>query len=109
MTAPYNVSEVAERDLLDIASYIALDSLRNAERFLAHASETFQTLADMPGIGTACQFPHSPLKDIRRWPVKRFESYLVFYRPADGEAAIEVIRVVHGARDLPELFGDPED
>jgi plasmid stabilization system protein ParE len=32
-----------------------------------------------------------------------FKNYLMFYRPPRDEK-IEIIRVVHGARDLPTLF-----
>jgi len=43
------------------------------------------------------RFDLSP--ELRGFPVG---NYLVFYRPAsDG---IEIIRVLHGARDIPELF-----
>jgi toxin ParE1/3/4 len=106
---PYRITEAAERDLWDIARYIAQDSLRSAERFLDRADETFNALVAMPGMGAACSFPRRPLKDIRRQPVKQFENYLVFYCAIDGEASVEIIRVIHGARDLPELFGEPEE
>jgi toxin ParE1/3/4 len=29
-------------------------------------------------------------------------NYTVFYRPIDG--GIELIRIIHGARDIPKLF-----
>jgi toxin ParE1/3/4 len=36
------------------------------------------------------------------WPIGGFEKYLIFYLPLpDG---IDVIRVVHGARDIERLF-----
>jgi toxin ParE1/3/4 len=36
------------------------------------------------------------------WRVKDFEKYLIFYRPQkDG---IDVLRIIHGARDIEELF-----
>jgi len=39
---------------------------------------------------------------MRVFPVKSFENYLVFYRPIrDG---IEVVRVIHGARDASRVF-----
>lgn len=39
-------------------------------------------------------------------PISRFRMYIVFYRPApDG---IEILRVIHGARDIESLAGlDP--
>ncbi|MBM3832603.1 MAG: type II toxin-antitoxin system RelE/ParE family toxin [Verrucomicrobia bacterium] len=39
---------------------------------------------------------------LRSFPVA---NHLIFYRPMDG--GIEVARILHGARDLPVLFGLP--
>jgi plasmid stabilization system protein ParE len=36
--------------------------------------------------------------------VKGFQSYLIFYRPAGDD--LEVVRFLHGARDLPRLLED---
>ena len=36
------------------------------------------------------------------WPIPRFEKYLIFYRFNDD--TLEVIRVLHGARDLTRIF-----
>ena len=56
----------------------------------------------MPGIGAEFEHDHPALAGVRFFPVSRFRNYLVFYRPvADG---IEVIRVVHGARDIDTIF-----
>ncbi len=43
---------------------------------------------------------------IRRWRVNDFENFLIFYRPIDD--GIEVIRVLHGARDIESLFSQRE-
>jgi hypothetical protein len=41
---------------------------------------------------------------MRRWPVKDFEKVLLFYFPlSDG---VELVRVVHGSRDLDRLFNE---
>jgi toxin ParE1/3/4 len=41
-----------------------------------------------------------------RWfPVKGFPNYLVFYRPI--LRGIEVVRVLHGARDIAAQFTEP--
>jgi len=42
------------------------------------------------------------LKGLRRIPVKGFENYLVFYLPHQG--GIDVIRVLHGARNIDNIF-----
>ena len=32
-----------------------------------------------------------------------FDNYLIFYRPT--ERGVEIIRVIHGSRDIEDLFG----
>jgi plasmid stabilization system protein ParE len=41
---------------------------------------------------------------MRKWPIKGFRGFLVFYR--DEGTSVAILRVVHGSRDLPKLFGD---
>ena len=91
-------------DLLELADYIARDSLEAAERFLKAAEEAFQLLAGMPELGVHCPFRSRRAKGIRVWAIRGFEDYLVFYRPI--KAGIDVVRVLHGARDIPSLFTD---
>jgi len=38
----------------------------------------------------------------RVFPVRGFGKHLVFYRPV--EDGIEILRVIHGARDIEALF-----
>lgn len=55
-----------------------------------------------PRIGA--ERPFGRIEGLRMWRVPGFEKHLIFYREtADG---IEIIRVLHGARDLAGLFGD---
>jgi toxin ParE1/3/4 len=61
----------------------------------------------MPGLGVSRSFGNPRFSDMRACPLKRFEKYLLFYRAS--EETLEVIRVLHGARNLPELFGEPEE
>jgi len=48
---------------------------------------------------------HPRLNDLRKRSVKGFDSYLVFYR-IDADM-VEIIRVLHGARDIPSLLAEP--
>lgn len=89
-------------DLGDIAEYIARDSCDAAIRFLQSARTTMERLAASPLIGGRVRLRHPQLQDVRKWPVEGFENYLVFYRPSS--AGIEVIRVLHGARDIPQTL-----
>ncbi|HXJ92132.1 MAG TPA: type II toxin-antitoxin system RelE/ParE family toxin [Terriglobia bacterium] len=92
----------ARRDIVEVAVFIAQDSLEASDRFLEAAESTFQALARMPRVGALCRLPSPKFAGLRMWRVRGFENYLIFYRPRpDG---IEVLRVVHGARDLASLF-----
>jgi toxin ParE1/3/4 len=98
--------EVLE-ELINIAYYIAQDNFEAADHFLEACEETFQQLAQIPFIGSVREFQNQRLKDVRMWRVKGFEKHLIFYRPIqDG---IEILHVVHAARDLEALFAEVED
>ena len=58
----------------------------------------------MPGIGTRYDPEDRLYAELRFFPVSRFKKYLVFYRPVAG--GIEVLRVLHGARDLPSILAE---
>jgi len=90
------------RDLIELATYIAEDNLDASDRFLAAAEETFNQLAKMPKIGKLCQFSHPNLTDIRQHAIKNFRRYLIFYRLTNS--GIEVLRVIHGARDFEAML-----
>jgi plasmid stabilization system protein ParE len=45
---------------------------------------------------------------LRFLPLRKFEKYLLFYRVLKDEEPVEIVRIVHGARDMPRLFGDKE-
>jgi toxin ParE1/3/4 len=92
----------ARRDIVEIAVFIAQDSLDSSDRFLDDIELTFEALARMPRVGALCRFRNPRFAGVRVWRVRGFENYLIFYRPRqDG---IEVLRVIHGARDLTSLF-----
>jgi toxin ParE1/3/4 len=92
----------AVTDLVQIAFHITLENEAAAARFLDAADETFQQLLRSPELGATGEFRARHLKGIRRWRVNGFESFLVFYRPVDD--GIEIVRVLHGARDIESLF-----
>jgi toxin ParE1/3/4 len=77
-------------------------SLEVARRFLHAANVSFQALAIMPELGAQRAFRNPCYSSVRAWPVKGFERYLIFYRPIDD--GVEVLRVIHGSRDIQRLF-----
>jgi len=86
----------AEADLEAIHDHIAADNPAAAAELVARLEDLAARLAETPGMGRARP---DLLPDLRSFPLG---SYLLFYRP--GAGGIEVVRVLHGARDLPALF-----
>ena len=92
----------ATRDLAEHFDYIGLDSEAAALRFYSAAEASFRDLAQNPTIGVACEFRAPKGKGLRRWRIKGFENYLIFYRPFTDR--IEITRILHGARNLKRMF-----
>ena len=76
----------------------------SAHRFLREVDADFQRLAAIPGNWPRYE-PDDPLfEGVRFFPVSRFKNTCVFYRPIEG--GIEVLRVLHGARDIQGLLAE---
>jgi toxin ParE1/3/4 len=90
-------TRASRADYDEIWSYIAKDNIAAADRLIDEFDATLQTIAASPLIGRKVNELEVGLRSI---PVG---NYLIFYRLiADG---IELIRVVHGARDVnPDYF-----
>src|SRR5919197_1164610 len=98
----------AEVDTNEIWFYIAQDNPRAGEAFLNAIEEASNILSITPEIGSLRYFYHPDLQGLRFYPIKKFEKYLMFYRAVEKEEVVEIVRIVHGARDLPRLFGGKE-
>lgn len=95
-------TDQAIADLKQLSEFIARDSQKSAERFLHAVEVALQFLAGMPEFAGRCEFRSPDLQDLRVWPIRKFKNHLIFYRPIEN--GIEVVRVLHGARDLDALF-----
>ncbi|HQH28153.1 MAG TPA: type II toxin-antitoxin system RelE/ParE family toxin [Oligoflexia bacterium] len=95
--------EAAKRDLVEQFVWYAENAgLEVADRFLVAADNSLVHLSEMPEMGSPVFVSRQELAGIRRWPIKGFEKIFAFYFPlSDG---IDVIRVLHGGRDLQKLF-----
>jgi len=91
------VSAEAESDLEQIATYIADRNPEAALHFIQELREKCESLSDAPrGYPLVPRYEHL---GIRRRP---FGNYLIFYRV--GTDLIEVVHVLHGARDYEPLL-----
>jgi len=102
MISPSLFTPQAGQDALDIIAYIGTDNPEAAARLLPALEETCTQLAALPGMGSARTFQRKDLRGVRILPVTGFEHYLIFYAAAGK--SIQVIRVLHAARDFPTIF-----
>jgi toxin ParE1/3/4 len=89
-------------DLRDIALRIAEDSLETSDRFLQEAENAFARLAQMPELGSARRFRRKSLQGLRLWPLPQFSKYLILYYVREN--GVEIVRVLHGARDIEKIL-----
>jgi toxin ParE1/3/4 len=86
----------ASADLTEIWIYIADDSVANADAFIDKLYETIRFLTRQPGSGRRREDLASGILSFS------FGRYIIFYRVI--VSAIEVVRVLHGARDIENIF-----
>ena len=91
---------LAEQDLIEIALYLAKETGSKviALRFLEAAERTCTRLLEVPQIGSPCELLSPRLVRMRRWAIPGFHNYFIFYRISVN--GIEIIRVLHSARDI---------
>ena len=87
----------ARMDLIEIGDFIALDNPERAASFVTEIESRMIDVAERP-----CSFPardelHKGLRSARHG------RYLIFFVEAGDE--VRIVRVLHGARDLPSLLG----
>ena len=94
----------ADRDIDDAADeYADAGGLDLGLRFLGAVEQTWELLREFPLSGRECAWLDERLHGVRRTMVASpFEVYLVFYRVDDD--AVEVVRVLHGSRDIPSVL-----
>lgn len=98
MTGRFILTASAARDLDQIFEYVLEHGGPNPALHVHNRRyEAFSTVAAQPGIG----HHRDDLADesVRAWAVF---SYLIIYRPETKP--VQILRVVHGARDLPQAL-----
>ena len=99
------IRPLADRDIDGHVAYLAQEGGDAvALRFLESLEQTLRTLAGEPAVGSPRHLDDPRLEGLRARPVAGFRRVLVFYLTLDG--AVEVVRVLHGARDVVPLLGE---
>ncbi|PTB17778.1 type II toxin-antitoxin system RelE/ParE family toxin [Trinickia symbiotica] len=97
-------SAAARRDLVEHYVYLAENAgPETADRFLTCAQSSFEDLARRPAIGAPLKLRNPALSGTRKWAVKGFHRFLIFYMPSgDG---VTIMRVLHAAQDWWHILG----
>ncbi|MEG9438733.1 type II toxin-antitoxin system RelE/ParE family toxin [Edaphobacter sp. HDX4] len=97
--ARFTVRPYAWREINKQLDYLEEQAgLETAERFLDSLISSFKLLAQTSQMGVRCGFARPATRRLRRWPVKGFENWLIFYQPK--LYGVEIVHVMHGARDI---------
>ncbi|MCX6613312.1 MAG: type II toxin-antitoxin system RelE/ParE family toxin [Acidobacteria bacterium] len=102
MKKPFVLTPRAEQDIGDIWDYIAEDNVDAADRVLTALEKAIRRLAKTPGIGHF----REDLAD-RRHRFFLVYSYLIVYRYETKP--LQIIRVLHAARDVQSILGLPAE
>jgi toxin ParE1/3/4 len=88
----------ARFDLREIASYIAESRPKASANFVKNVFLTVEHLSDFPKSGRVVpEFKDSNIREIVRKPCR------IVYRVKEKERIVEIARVWHAARGIPQL------
>lgn len=94
----------ASQDVDDIIRYyLGEDAEQAALGFIDTLERAYRHIARHPEYGSSRHAHELDLPGLRTWALKRFP-YLIFY--IEREDSIDVWRVLHEARDIPQWMQD---
>lgn len=92
----------AREDITQIAAYIGQNNTQASMVFRHTLENIYDVLLALPQMGRVRNFGKPELEGLRMLPIPKFENHLIFYHATSK--GLEIVRVLHGARDLPPLF-----
>ncbi|WP_315790892.1 type II toxin-antitoxin system RelE/ParE family toxin [Fischerella sp. JS2] len=102
MTKWIIITPKASLDIDEHFAYIAQENPDAALHFFDAVRETFAELARMPGMGRLYKVQNPRLQGLRKWAVKDFKKYLIFYFQQDEN--IQILRVLYAGRDIERIL-----
>lgn len=97
------IRSAARQDILDQFLYLIDQNVPHvAERFIDAVDETIAKLTKRPRIGAPKKLKDPRLQGLRGWPVSGFEAVRIYYLASDN--ALQVVRILHGKRDIDRLL-----
>jgi toxin ParE1/3/4 len=104
MTKNIVITPKASQDLDDCFAHISQDNPEIALQFFDSTRLTIAQIARMPGIGSIFVTRNDRLQGLRKWSVKDFRKYLIFY--IDRDDVVEIVRILYATRDISSIL-DP--
>ena len=93
----------ARRDAIGIGRDLMAAAGRGVSaRFEAKLRQTTRRLERFPQLAARSEWISNDYPELRVAQIEDFRNYLLFYEPSDD--GIRVIRVVHGAMNIEDLF-----
>ena len=106
MTLRIFITPKANTDIDDSFNYIAQNNTDAALNFFDAARSTIAKLAQNPGLGNLYNVNNPRLQGLRKWGIRGFEKYLIFYLVS--EELLTIVRIIHGSRDIPTILEQEE-
>ena len=94
-------SEYVAEDIEEIYEYISADDENAASETIGQIEKAILGLLDFPLLGNVSRIRELRVRNIRMLPVGK---YLVFYKVCAHKDEVQILRVLHGARDYRTLF-----
>jgi toxin ParE1/3/4 len=98
MTHRILITPLANQDIDAHVNYLCVYNEKAAFRLFDSIRLTLTQIAKIPKIGVSYPLQNSRLAGLRKWPIKDFSNYIIFY--LEKPEKIEVVRILHGARDV---------
>jgi plasmid stabilization system protein ParE len=98
----FQLNEPARDDIAEILNLIAADNQTAANRVYKAIEKAFASLSKFPGMGALIDDSDAEFAGMRFWPLTKWRHYLAIYKQLpDG---VEVVRVLHSARDATRVL-----
>lgn len=94
----------ARTDITHNYEYLSEFNAEVALKFFDATRYSFAEIARNPQIGQIYSINNPRLNGLRKWYVKGFKKYLIFYRVQ--ESSIEIVRVLQGVQDIARILND---
>ncbi|MDR1227902.1 MAG: type II toxin-antitoxin system RelE/ParE family toxin [Azoarcus sp.] len=97
---------LAKQDVEEtVGYYLSVEAEQAALGFIDALEQAYTHIGRHPATGASRYAHELDLPGLRSWSLKRYP-HIVFYVERDDH--VDVWRVLHGARDLPAVFGGDE-